>query len=52
MTKKTIIPEAIFYNFIIALIALVLSWFLGGPWMDFETKTTLVLALFFFAIFI
>ena len=51
MTKKTIIPEAIFYNFIIALITLALSWFLGGPWMDFETKTTLVIASSLFAAF-
>lgn len=51
MNKKTIIPEAIFYNFSIALLAMLLSWFLGGPWMDFETKTTLVIASFLLAFF-
>jgi LPXTG-site transpeptidase (sortase) family protein len=52
MTKKTILPETIFYNFFIALIALILSWLLGGPWMDFETRTTLTIALFLFTIFL
>jgi len=52
MTKRTILPETIFYNFVVALIALVFSWFFGGPWMDFETKTTRLIALFLFAIFL
>lgn len=52
MSKKTIIPESIFYNFAIILIGLILSWFFGGPWMDFETKTTLIITSSLFVIFL
>jgi len=50
------LEQAIFYNFLIAALALVLTWIFGGPKIDIEPKTALaissILAIAFFCVII
>lgn len=44
--------KGIVYNFLIALVALILTWLLGGPKMDIELKTALSISSFLFIVFL
>lgn len=53
MMKKTpVLEQTIFYNFLIAAVALILTWVFGGPWMEIEKITAQTIALILFAGFL
>lgn len=51
-TKSGIFAMGIVYNFLIAFVALILTWILGGPKIDIEFKTASLICIFLFIVFL
>ncbi len=50
--KSTTFAKGVAYNFVIAFLALVLTWIFGGPKIDIEFKTALLICAFLFIAFL